>query len=202
ASKETYKLYPDVLKNNKGMEGFAANPDAKHYWNKDVFVYVTSWLESKADDTAKFVPMTMKVGDTAFYSNGLLILENVAVNPPDFKRAIANDETAMVLTIKTISKEGKTNTASPAVAVTPTSMRSLPDSVVGQGLVFQFNKVANQETKQLEIGIKENKQMTDLLTLKVLQFPFINVLWIGIVVMSSGFFMAMFSRLKRNKAAV
>lgn len=81
-------------------------------------------------------------------------------------------------------------------------MRSLPDSVVGQGLVFQFNKVANQETKQLEIGIKENKQMTDLLTLKVLQFPFINVLWIGIVVMSSGFFMAMFSRLKRNKAAV
>lgn len=202
ATKETYKLYPDVLKNNKGMEGFAANPDAKHYWNKDIFVYVTSWLESKADDTAKFVPMTMKVGDTAFYSNGLLILENVAVNPPDFKRAVEKDETAMVLTIKTISKEGKINTASPAVAVTPTSMRSLPDSVVGQGLVFQFNKVANQETKQLEIGIKENKQMTDLLTLKVLQFPFINVLWIGIIVMSAGFFMAMFSRLKRNKAAL
>ena len=47
-TEETFFLYPDVLKNNKGMEGFSANPSSKHYWNKDIFVYVTlQFLDSR-----------------------------------------------------------------------------------------------------------------------------------------------------------
>jgi cytochrome c-type biogenesis protein CcmF len=63
-------LYPDVLKNNKGMEGFSANPSSKHYWNKDIFVYVTSFQDNSKEDTTSFKPNQMAIGDSIFYSNG------------------------------------------------------------------------------------------------------------------------------------
>ena len=40
--KEKFNVYPDVIKNNKGQEGNSANPDKKHYWNRDIFVYVSA----------------------------------------------------------------------------------------------------------------------------------------------------------------
>jgi len=48
------------------MEGFAANPDKKHYWNRDIYAYVTSWIDAGAKDTTAFRPFSLKVGDTAF----------------------------------------------------------------------------------------------------------------------------------------
>lgn len=36
-----FNLYPDIIENNKGAEGNAANPAAKHYWNRDIFTYLT-----------------------------------------------------------------------------------------------------------------------------------------------------------------
>jgi len=200
-TKSSFTLYPDVLKNNKGMEGFAANPDAKHYWNKDIFVYVSSWIEGDKEDTTAFVPVTMKAGDTAFYSNGLMVLNRVLVNPNNNKRFISPNETAMMLDISVISKEGNTFSAMPGIAIEGNSLRQLPDSVTNQGIIFNFNKVANEKTGELEIGVKESKKMADLLTLKVLQFPFINVLWIGVIIMAIGFFMSMVQRIKLASTA-
>jgi cytochrome c-type biogenesis protein CcmF len=70
-----FKVYPDVIRNNKG-EGFSANPDAKHYLTKDIFVYITSFKEDdRKNDTTTFRNREIKVGDTIFYSNGLMILK-------------------------------------------------------------------------------------------------------------------------------
>ncbi len=43
---ESFSIYPDVLRNTKGQEGFSPNPDSKHYLNRDIFAYVTSWIEN------------------------------------------------------------------------------------------------------------------------------------------------------------
>jgi cytochrome c-type biogenesis protein CcmF len=70
-----FSVYPDVMQNNKGQEGFSANPDKKHYWDRDIFVYVSSFQQGKTDDTSQFRPVEMKAGDTAFYSNGMIVVE-------------------------------------------------------------------------------------------------------------------------------
>ncbi|MFN4006403.1 MAG: cytochrome c biogenesis protein CcsA [Chitinophagaceae bacterium] len=195
---ETFTLYPDVIKNNKGGEGFAANPDAKHYWNKDIFVYVTSWLEGDKEDTTKFTPVTLKAGDTTFYTNGLWFLNKVTVDNKGGKHQLAAGETAMLLDITVISKEGTYYKVNPGIAITADQQhfRVLQDSVVAQGLVFAFNKIADEKQGTLEIGVKESRRMTDLLTLKVLEFPFINILWLGIVVMTIGFGISMMYRIR------
>jgi cytochrome c-type biogenesis protein CcmF len=194
-----FKVYPDVIRNNKG-EGFSANPDAKHYLTKDVFVYITSFKEDdRKNDTTTFRNREIKVGDTIFYSNGLMILKNVKVNPADKKSKYFDGETAMFLDMDVISKEGSRFNAFPGIAIQGNQIREITDTIVAQSLVLKFNKVIDQKEGKLEIGIKENQSLTPLLTLKVLEFPMIKILWIGVVVMCIGFIMSIVQRIKKLK---
>ncbi|SJZ86145.1 cytochrome c biogenesis protein CcsA [Sediminibacterium ginsengisoli] len=197
---EQFKLYPDVIKNNKGMEGFAANPAARHYWYKDIFVYITSFQENTGEDTTGFRNREMKAGDTAFYSNGMLVFNKVIKNPADKKALYHDDETALFLDMTVISKDGRRYPVSPGIALHDggADMRAITDTVISQSLVLKFNKVINQEEGKLEIGVKESGAITDLITLKVYEFPMINVLWLGILVMVTGLVMSIVQRVKKT----
>ncbi len=196
---ETFKLYPDVIKNNKGMEGFAANPAAKHYWYKDIFVYITSFQENNKQDTVSFKNQQLKVGDTLFYSNGLMILNKVSVNPAEQKAKYEEGETALFLDMTVISKDGRRYPAMPGIALKGQDLRTITDTVRSQSLVLKFNKVADQGTGKLEIGVKESGAITDLITLKVYEFPMINILWLGVLVMVTGLIMSIVQRLKAGR---
>ena len=191
---EQFLLYPDILKNNKGAEGFSANPDAKHYWLKDIFVYITSFQDHSEEDTVGFKPAKIKMGDSIFYSNGYIKLKQVLVNPNPNRAAGTNE---LVLDMQVISKEGLQYSAQPGIQLEGLNMEQHLDTIKAQNLVLSFNKVISQEEGVLEIGIKESKSLTNLITLKVYEFPFINVLWIGVVVMTLGFMMSMYKRIKQ-----
>jgi cytochrome c-type biogenesis protein CcmF len=70
---------------------------------------------------------------------------------------------------------------------------------VAQSLVLQFNKVLDQDKGILQIGVKESGSITDLITLKVYEFPMINILWLGVIVMVVGFVMSIIQRYKALK---
>ncbi|MDQ2752083.1 MAG: cytochrome c assembly protein, partial [Bacteroidota bacterium] len=187
---EDFNVYPDVMHNTKGQDGFAPNPSSKHYWNRDIFVYVTSWLEGNRQDTSTFRTIKLKQGDTSFFSNGIIIFKKVEVNKPDAKGVLPG-ETSMSLDLQVIGKNGSRYGVFPGVAIqNDSAMRSLPDTVVAQNLIVRFNRIADAKNGVFEIGIKESNQLTDLLTLKVLQFPFINLLWLGVMVMVIGTLMS------------
>jgi hypothetical protein len=85
------------------------------------------------------------------------------------------------------------------IAIQGNQIREITDTIVAQSLVLKFNKVIDQKEGKLEIGIKENQSLTPLLTLKVLEFPMIKILWIGVVVMCIGFIMSIVQRIKKLK---
>lgn len=193
---DNFRLYPDVIKQNKGGEGFSANPSAKHYWYKDIFVYITSFQENNSADTTSFRSREVKVGDTLFYGNGLMVLNKVLVNPAELKNSYAADETALFLDMTVISKDGRRYPAQPGIALKGLELRSITDTVQSQSLVLKFNKVIDQDSGKLEIGVKESSAITDLITLKVYEFPMINILWLGVMVMVVGFFMSIYQRVR------
>jgi len=86
----------------------------------------------------------------------------------------------------------------PAVALMDNSLRVIPDTVIAQGLIIRFNKLVDTDNGLIQLGIKEDKGTLDIITLKVYQFPFINVLWIGIVIMVTGFIISIVQRLRNN----
>lgn len=191
---ETFKLYPDVLKNNKGMEGFSANPDSKHYLHKDIFVYVTSFQDHTEEDTTRFSPINIAVGDSIFYSNGYIKLEKVNANPPGDRPVGVNE---LRLQLKVVSKEGLKYDAAPAILLEGMNLTAKLDTIKAQNLVLSFNKVVDQEKGILEIGLKESKSLTNLITLKVYEFPWINLLWLGVLITTIGFMMGAYYRFKK-----
>jgi cytochrome c-type biogenesis protein CcmF len=197
-----FYIYPDVLANNKGQEGFSANPDKEHFWNRDIFVYASSFQQGSSTDTASFMPVSLKAGDTAFYSNGMLVLNKAEVNPKEYKYPVHNGDIVLRLNITVISKEGQRFSAQPSIILQDSSIQVQPDTVLAQSLVLKFNKMIDEQAGTMEIGVKEDKRMNDIITLKVYEFPFINILWLGIVVMIVGFLMSMLWRMKQRRLTI
>lgn len=199
--KDNFFLYPDVLRNNKGQEGFSANPDKNHYLTSDIFAYVTTWSQADRSDTSAYSPAMIKAGDTTFYSNGMIVLNKVDIAPPGFKYPLAEGETPVSLDMTVIVKDGRKYPIKPAFAVNMTSgtMRNFPDTVIAQSLVIRFDKITDETRGEMQIGIKETSNLNDLMTLKVYRFPFIGLVWLGIIIMVTGFFMSMVQRMRKSK---
>lgn len=194
ATNEKFYLYPDALKANKGQEGYSFNPDKKHYWHKDIFVYITSFIENKIADTIAYKNTNIKLGDTVFYGNGRMVLEAVNKDAALLKKKLPTAEAGMFLQIKVINKENKLYTINPGVGITKQGVESLPDTLLSQAMTIKFNKIVDEASSTFEIGVKESEPLPELITLKVYNFPMINVLWIGIIIMVFGFLMSAWKR--------
>ncbi len=194
--KENFNIYPDLIKNNKGAEGQSANPDNKHYWDRDIFVYVSAAQDGTQDDTSQFKPVDMKPGDSAFYSNGIIIMNGVVTNNDSLNRKLLPGEKGIGINMTVISKDGMHYRAMPIFALKDNDLRIIPDTVIAQSLIIRFNRLADVNQGKLELGIKEDKSVQNIITLKVYQFPFINLLWMGIIIMVTGFIISIVQRVR------
>jgi cytochrome c-type biogenesis protein CcmF len=199
-SSKGFSLFPDLIRNNKGGEGFSANPDAKHYLHKDIFAYLTSVPKDDEKDTASFHPREMKVGDTIFYGSGRLVLNSVRLNPADTRHKIYRGDSLLVMDILVIANNGALYRTYPAVKLNHDNSGVIADSVIAEGLTFQYSKLLpDQQT--FEVAVKESKVLPAFVTLKVYEFPMINVLWLGVIVMFFGFILSMYQRIQPLKRA-
>ena len=202
-SNETFTITPNAFVNYKGNEGLIANPGSKHYWDHDVFGYITSMTDqSKNQDTSSFIPKTMKVGDTVSYSkNGLIILEGIKSFdslPVDIFGENGELYEARFKVYPDGSKPEVVYFSDPRLAIAKGNSLSVPDTL-GSGTMIQLDK---SDGKQVEIGVKVPNTVTQYLTLKTLKFPFINLLWLGTIIMAVGFVVSIVRRiqLSRNQA--
>jgi len=62
--------------------------------------------------------------------------------------------------------------------------------------------VKDQAKGLLEIGVKESTAVLDFVTLKAYEFPYINVLWLGILVMVIGIVMSIVQRVRQLRKPV
>jgi cytochrome c-type biogenesis protein CcmF len=194
-SKEKFKLYPDLIKNTKGQEGFSNNPDARHYWNRDIFSYI-SYADKMQDeeDTAKFVSKAVKTGDTIYYSSGFMTLDKVTLNPNEGEHKFTANDTALMAELTVRSVDGSKYAAKPVYYIRNNQANYILDTIFAQGLAIGLSRVVDQN--HLEISVKESSRLAPFIALKVLEFPFINLVWLGTIVMIVGFVMSMVRRIK------
>ncbi len=197
---EKFTLYPDLIKNTKGQEGFSNNPDAKHYWNKDIFTYI-NYTDKMMDgeDTSQFRSTAMQIGDTIYYSGGYIILDKVTVNPSDEQHQFKETDTAIRAELSIVTMDGRKATAQPVYYLKNNQANYLLDTVHSQGLAIGLSRVV--DGKKIEISVKESSRLTPFVALKVLLFPYINLVWLGTVLMITGFVMSLIYRARRLKTA-
>jgi len=185
-SGEKFTLYPNFIKATKGQEGVSGNPDSRHYWDKDIFTYISATSIDDADDTAQFRKHSVKLKDTIFYSSGYMILNNVSINPTGTRHQINPSDTLIVADISIYSSDSMRYRSTPAIFWKGNDSRFIFDTVFAQGLAVGFTSV-NNDTHAVEIQVKESNKMVPYVALKAYEFPHINLLWAGTIIMVMGF---------------
>ncbi|MFC0774947.1 cytochrome c biogenesis protein CcsA [Terrimonas alba] len=196
---EEFTLSPNAFVNYKGNEGLMANPDARHYWDHDVFTYISALPNpEKNKDTASFTNKEVKIGDSIFYSKGYLVLEKLTTkdNMP-FEGFQAGDK-ATVASLKVHSFNKTSYTSEPLLINQKGQSFAMPDTVMSESLVVRINSV-KEDGSGADIGIKESNAILEYVTLKAYKFPFINVLWLGIIVTAIGIIISMVRRIQVNR---
>jgi cytochrome c-type biogenesis protein CcmF len=193
-----FDLFPNMMKNTKGQEGGSPNPDNHHYWNRDIYTYITGLSPDEPEDTVQFHTQALKLKDTAFYSRGYVILDSLVKNPDHGKYHFAPTDTALMAALTVVSRDSMRYTASPVIYIRDNQTHFVTDTVFAQNLALQFNRITSDQ--RVELGIKESSDMVPFIALKVLEFPQINILWIGTIIMIIGFVMSLLWRRRQARA--
>jgi cytochrome c-type biogenesis protein CcmF len=194
--KETFTLKPNAFINYKGNEGLMANPDARHYFDHDIFAYITSLADpEKNKDTSSFTNHPLSKGDSVFYSSGYVILDSLEMEDDVPEDLFGKDGRMYEARLRVHSKTGSIFTVTPRVAFAKGSWIPVADTIEAESLILQLNKIDNGK---VELGVKESDSVLNFLTLKAYKFPFINALWFGTILMALGFIISMVRRIRTS----
>jgi cytochrome c-type biogenesis protein CcmF len=204
----TFQLSPNAFVNYQGTKGLSANPDARHYWGHDVFIYLTSLPDPDArkNDTTSFTSRTIGIGDSLFYSKGFIILENVrsldalagtTVPSKDPTRRTLTVDSAYEASFKVYAKTGSIYSIKQDMALIMGEYVARPDTITGESLVFRMEGI--NADRSLRVGVRETESVLEYVTIKAYKFPMINMLWLGIIITAIGIFISMFRRISLAK---
>lgn len=192
--KEQFTLWPDVyiMKDNN----MSSNPDTKSYLGKDVFTYISYAINNKnqEEDTTQFKISELGEGDTAYYSNGIIILNKVVKNPDNGKYQFKPTDAALMADVTLVSKDSMHYKGMPAIQVDEFGVNQIDDTVYAQNLYLKFAGVTDNH--KIKLGVKESDKLIEYITLKAYVFPYINLVWLGLVIMAIGIIMSAVKRAK------
>ncbi|GAB4406545.1 MAG: cytochrome c biogenesis protein CcsA [Microscillaceae bacterium] len=194
-----FSLYPRAQVNPQ-MGGLLASPDIYRRWNKDIYTHVSSvpdpteprqWSEAQEHEVA--------LRDTFFLNDYVAIFEaRETINAEEVMRLTANESPAprnandvgVQATVRILSQEGSYE-ARPVFFIRDGQVGTVPDLIPALGLRIGLNRI-NPETGQFTFAV--NTTQKDYIIMKALEKPFINVLWMGTLVVMLGFGIAIYRR--------
>ena len=190
---EDFYLNEDVYRMNGN--GLSSHPGSRHYFNHDLFTYISmTSVKTSDDDTAKFAMHEMNIGDTAFFARGYMVLKNIEKNPDNGRLNFTPTDTALGAELMVYSKDSSVYKAYPALFISDNDIHFIDDTIPRENLYFRLGGIATD--KKFKIGIKESDALTDFITLKAYIFPYINLVWAGLLIMIGGFIISLSRRIK------
>jgi len=196
---EKFILSPRVQTNPK--MGNVAEPDTRHFLTQDIYTHVTyADLEASKPTTSEEGYKephnnTIAIGDTFFTSNSIVVLENLVTQLDKGRLGIPNADIVVGASLKIFDVYGKVIEVMPIYYITDSVPNSLETEVKELGLKFAFWQI-NPETKKIDVSVSEKKSdKKDFIVMKAIVFPYINILWMGCIIMIIGTLIAIRRRL-------
>ena len=195
-----FDLYPRVQLNER--MGNAAEPDTKHYLEKDIYTHVT-YADLETQNTAKnqtgyHEPENhiLHIGDTLFASNSFVILDSLKTNLSQKEYQVNDTAITVTAILRCVDIQNKSFVGRPQYKLNKNQLQPVADSVPELGLLFNFWKI-NPENGTVEIMLQEKStNQKDFIVMEAHLFPLINVLWAGCILMVIGTGIAIIQRIK------
>ena len=184
---ETFELAP-YAQINPSM-GLVSNPDTRHYLHRDIFTHVSSIpnTEEAPEDSVRL--QTIAVGDTFFTSRHFVVLRGIVPNPP--LDSVDYDESLFGLGGDLVVEgfDGSRTELMPVYLIDVAAGNQVvpvPDEDPVSGITLAIRAV-DPASETLDLIVRERDPAQDFIILKAIVFPWINVLWLGAVLMVLGF---------------
>lgn len=196
-----FTLSPIVQTNEK--MGNVAEPGTKHFWHKDIYTHVqwadldTTYLDPEAYDEGKEI--TMKLGDTISSSRYMFTLDKLNKNINREKYGLKASDLALSAHISVLDGQKNVHKAYPIFVLQKNEILSTVEKIDDLGLIIQFIKIDPSHASYTFRIFQKNGNKKDFIILKAIQFPMINVLWFGCIVMMIGGVISIIYRIRLSK---
>lgn len=195
---EQFTLYPDAFINPKGMQGLSANPSTKHYLDRDVFTFINAVQNAKEEQGDIKKGVVKNSGDTVVFDGGYLLFTGFGRLAKDDKLHPGDSDmgvTAMFDVFNDSSR--KIGVLRPVYLLRDKKyVVYSPDTLKDPDIIVQFDlHVTDKEIPSADVQVTQLNDMENYIVLKAIVFPYINVLWLGVILMVFGFFVSLFHRL-------
>lgn len=196
-----FTLHPFIQLNE--IMGNVAEPATEHFALYDVYTHLT-YADTDVHDTNNPYHheslINIKQGDSVIYNQHFLYLDSLMVN------ANTNIDSPKALDVMLIAKlrmqnmQGEFSTTQSIYAVKNNMAQSFPGFMEDGDLKYKFLfDEVNPEAGSIQIKAYEHiDNEKPFIVMKAIIFPYINVLWIGMIMMALGTGIAMI-QLFRNK---
>jgi cytochrome c-type biogenesis protein CcmF len=191
---EEFILKPNAQINPK--MGLISSPDTRHYVTHDIFTYVTSTVDkSKVKDTSSYKSKKVKQGDSIFFASGFMIFDGFDTKAFNVNYKPEISDIAVAAKLNVYNLEGKQQVSLPTYLIRKQGEILLEDTVKDFNIYTRLTKILPNENAAI-IEYKQPSAMDDYIIMKAILFPYINVLWIGTIIMILGFFLSLLKRIK------
>jgi cytochrome c-type biogenesis protein CcmF len=186
---DEFILYPRAQVNPN--MGLLASPDIKHFVDKDLYSHVSSVPDPNEEkDWGELQEFDVAAGDTIILNDYVAIFNGIERIDQVPGVPLAEGDVAVQADLKILG-ERKNYHAHPVLMIKDQMMGRVPEEVADLGLRITFMNI-DTENNKFKIGV--NATQKDYIILKAMEKPFVNILWIGTIVMSIGFVMAIVRR--------
>lgn len=202
--KHEFTLHP-LVQTNPRM-GNVAEPDTRHFLHKDIYTHITfadlETIEKETINNSDWqaeVKHTLKKGDTLFTANCIAVFEDLNLNVNRKQYNLIDNDIAVAAVFKVYDFDKKTYTAEPIFMIRDKVIQPVAAFVYEVGLKLTFWKIIT-ETGEIEVTHSEKKNVKpEFIVMEAMVFPYINILWIGCIVMIIGTCISIRQRIKTLK---
>lgn len=191
---DSFTIYPQgkIIKEGDNNR-LNPEPGIAHFWNKDIFSHVSSvpdFSETKGKATTK----KMKLHDTFYTGNKMVVLDRV------MSQQTANNILNVKAKLLVQNMEGYNDSLFvPFVLNTITGEINNP-LAFSRDSFLRINLIQiSPENQEFHFSVVDNETVNEWIILKVIEFPHIQILWLGCIVMTIGTLMSMQYRRRKNK---
>jgi cytochrome c-type biogenesis protein CcmF len=129
--------------------------------------------------------------------NSLLIFQGIDRKVDMQKLKLSESDIAVGARLKLIDFNKHESNYEPILVIRGNSLFSIPVTIDSLGIKLDFAKI-NTENGKAEITIQE-KRTNEFIIMKAIIFPYINLLWLGALLMILGCLLAIRKRKQLNK---
>ncbi len=191
ANGQTFRLYPRIQYNNQMGNGIVPSPDISRTPGADLYTHITNLPDPDQERKwSKVENKTLHLGDTFIVNDFIAIMDGVVRGDN-----IDDEDYHVFARVRLLDRE-RTHEARASYLLKGEMVRKIPyvNTDLGVKITLDAIRPPAEGRPEAEFDLSWQTTQKDWIILKAIEMPLINLLWIGTLLMATGFGIAVVRR--------